>query len=89
MKILADILAEVHACFFALLQKMRLPKPSWGPKACIKDPKRNIEMMKLITTVLVMRMANFLNVIISPPKRKAPEPKVVMQPLRMLIPISS
>ena len=62
--------------------------PPYGPKTCIKEPKRSMAIKKLRDIVLVMRIANFWKVIKVPPKRKAPEPKVVIVPLRILTPIS-
>jgi len=52
------------------------------------EPKNSIETRKLIVIVLVIRTANFWKVTTYPPNKKAPEPNVVMVPLKMLTPIS-
>lgn len=52
-------------------------------------PKNSIAIMYEIDMVAVMSTANFWNRIRKPPKRKTPEPKVVIAPAVMLVPISA
>lgn len=53
-----------------------------------RAPKRSMAVRNEIEMVAVMITANFWKVIIFPPKRDMPQPRVVMVPLRILMPIS-
>jgi len=54
---------------------------------CIMAPKRRTATRKEMTMVELMMVANFSNVVISPPNRKAPDPRVVSVPLMIDLPM--
>ena len=70
------------------LSHLTSPNPFCGPKTCMIAPKSSIDTKKLMVMVQVTRTANLLKMMTLPPKRKTPEPKVVILPLKILTPIS-
>lgn len=77
-----------QSLYFFVFQQGNWQKPCSGPKVWQIAPKKAIAIMKEKVIVLVMSRANFWKVMISPKKRKKPDPKVVIEPLKMLTPIS-
>lgn len=63
------------------------PYPFYGPTTWQRAPNNSIDDKNEIEIVLVISNANFWNSTSCPPKRKAPDPKVVRVPLSILMPI--
>jgi len=64
------------------------PKAFSGPIIWMKAPKVSTAVKNDITTVTQIIKANFWKKTKLPPNRKAPDPKVVIDPLKILTPIS-